>query len=132
MLMVGLRDVFDPDYVILPGDAELLSFRRCLGEADKSQPGTVFLLQMIGAMLIVTSMHKLCCTFGGGGKNSFQILAVGDAFLAAVFGSSVYRGFISFRAVGVFIIPLLIEIPCLWVLGNTNGVAEPDGPDHDD
>lgn len=129
MLMPAFILTFEPGMLFFPTDDALYAFLLDGKAAANAPEGSKFMLRCLGCTLLYVSMHKLCATFGGSSRSTFQLLAVFNLFWAICLGRSAHDGHFP-RSLGHGLVTaFVVEGVCLCALGEYGGVHEPEKDD---
>ena len=142
LVMSGIRYIFEADLILLSDDATLFQF--LYGESDSESGGLPtggerYMMRNWGCAMLAKGVLDLCVTFGGSPQftftmlASFNILVVWSSMASIFLSSGSNEGIpLSFNSEVVLTIMLIAEAPCLYKLGETNGVGEVDDDGDDD
>ena len=139
LVISGIRYIFEPDLPLLPGDEKLFEF--LFNSNDSPSRGEIYMMRNFGCAMLAKGVLDLCVTFGGGPKHTFTMLCLFNILAVWSIMASIFLNdneidnnslpLLSINSEVVLAFLLMLEAPCLFKLGETNGVAENDVTDHD-
>ena len=135
LVMSGVRYIFECDLNLVPADTEL--FQHLYNNSNDDgipTPGERLMMRNWGCSMLAKGLIDLCVTFGGSPKVTFNILISFNILVAWSLIASMLEGTVPIgcHSETIAMVLLIVEAPCLYVLGGTNGVAEDDDDDHED
>ena len=150
LVMSGVRYIFEADLTVLSDDTTLFQFLyqtpppaaaaaagagAATATSHTSVPttGERYVMRNWGCALLAKGVLDLCVTFGGSPKFTFTMLALFNVLVVWSAVASILSGELpfSFNSEIVLTFLLMLEAPCFYQLGETNGVAEDEDEHHD-